>query len=119
MKKHIIFGTMLALALSGCTITATDGECLSRCGNAKGAFPCPLCHEAPALCKQYICINYKSGNYGGGNGRAKGSNWTYAVRCANKFCLVEGTRCGFKTPEEAVADWNRRVEHNKPDNRNH
>lgn len=112
MVNKLLGGIAVAASLMGCTTTHNNNggctDCFYQSGNAT---PCPLCKELPTIRKTSIDLEKHFLKPPEG---LTAPYYLYSIGCGNENCMVaKSLRLGFWKEEDAVAEWNSRVEKQK------
>ena len=101
-----------AFSIAGCISNYNDnGGCTDLCYPSDKALPCPLCKNLPTIRKSSIDLEKRFLKPPEG---LASPYYLYSIGCRNENCMVaKSLRLGFWREEDAVAEWNSRVEKQK------
>ena len=112
MSNKLLVIMASALSLAGClSIHNDNASCIDCCYQDAKALPCPLCKNLPTIRKSSIDLEKRFLKPPEG---LAAPYYLYSIGCGNENCMVaKSLRLGFWREEDAVAEWNSRVEKQK------
>lgn len=112
IMNKLLISITLAFSLVGCVSSdSVNSNCADCYYASKNALPCPLCKNLPTISKYEVDLEKRG--FRPPEGLAA-PYYLHSIGCRNENCMVaKSLRLGFWREEDAVAEWNSRVEKQK------